>query len=122
MGGLFNNCQKGAQLRTTAIEMKHPQPPTPVATDNSAAESVLNGTTKQKRSRAIDMRFYWVRDRIRQGQFHVFWEAGKKCGRLLHETPRSFPPPSHAPNSTPPNRPRPTKRSRQKPSLPARVC
>jgi hypothetical protein len=78
MGGLFKNCQKGAELRTTAIEMKHPQPPTPVATDNSAAESVLNGTAKQKRSRAIDMRFYWVRDRIRQGQFHVFWEAGKQ--------------------------------------------
>eukprot|EP00978_Attheya_sp_CCMP212_P032512 scaffold127403_cov54-Attheya_sp.AAC.5 len=58
--------------------MKHPQPPTPVATDNSAAESVLNGTAKQKRSRAIDMQFYWVRDRIRQGQFHVFWEAGKQ--------------------------------------------
>eukprot|EP00978_Attheya_sp_CCMP212_P031209 scaffold117178_cov43-Attheya_sp.AAC.2 len=58
--------------------MKHPQPSTPVVTDNSAAKSVLNGTAKQKRSRAIDMRFYWVRDRIRQGQFHVFWEAGKQ--------------------------------------------
>jgi hypothetical protein len=77
MGGLFNNCQKGAELRTTAIEMGHDQPPTPVATDNSAAEGVLNGTAKQRKSRAVDMRFYWTRDRIRQGQFHIFWEAGK---------------------------------------------
>eukprot|EP00978_Attheya_sp_CCMP212_P007961 scaffold18508_cov37-Attheya_sp.AAC.2 len=70
MEGLLNNCQKGAQLHTTAFEMKHPQPPNPVATDNSEAESVLNGTAKQKQSRAIDMHFYWVRDRTRQGQFH----------------------------------------------------
>eukprot|EP00978_Attheya_sp_CCMP212_P019124 scaffold53192_cov32-Attheya_sp.AAC.3 len=57
--------------------MKHPQPPTPVATDNSAACSIVNDNAKQKRSRAIDMRFYWVRDRVRQGHFHVFWESGK---------------------------------------------
>ena len=24
------------------------------------------------------MRFYWVRDRIRQNNFHVFWDEGKK--------------------------------------------
>jgi hypothetical protein len=49
--------------------MKHPQPPTPVATDNSIAERILNGTTTQKRFQAI---------KICQGQFHIFWEAGKK--------------------------------------------
>ena len=24
------------------------------------------------------MRFYWVRDRILQNHFHIFWEEGKK--------------------------------------------
>ena len=46
--------------------MGHPQPPTPVETDNSAAKSIINGTGKQKTSRAIEMIFYWVRDRILQ--------------------------------------------------------
>ena len=32
----------------------------------------------KKRFREIDMRFYWVRDRIRQNHLHVFWEEGKK--------------------------------------------
>ena len=32
---------------------------------------------KQKISKAIDVRFYWVHDRVRQGQFFVFWDAGK---------------------------------------------
>ena len=47
-------------------------------TENTAANSIVNGMEKQKRSRAIDMRFYWVRDIIRQTHLHVFWEEGKK--------------------------------------------
>ena len=33
---------------------------------------------KIKISRAIDMRYYWVRDRIRQNHFRIFWVEGKK--------------------------------------------
>eukprot|EP00957_Ditylum_brightwellii_P024004 1809984-Ditylum_brightwellii.AAC.2 len=36
--------------------MGHPQPPTLVMTDNSAAGGILNKTVKQKRTQAIDMR------------------------------------------------------------------
>jgi hypothetical protein len=25
----------------------------------------------------MDMRFYWIRDRTQQGQFHVFWAPGR---------------------------------------------
>ena len=31
---------------------------------------------KQKRSKAIDMRFYWVRDRVKQNQFLIYWRPG----------------------------------------------
>ena len=34
--------------------------------------------SKTKISRSIDMRFYWVRDRIRQNHFHIFYEEGRK--------------------------------------------
>ena len=44
--------------------MVHPQIPMPVATDNTVANSVVNGTAKQKRFREIYMRFYRVCDRI----------------------------------------------------------
>ena len=79
MGGLFENFWKAIYMRTAALaEMGHQQPPTPVATYNTAANSIVNGTAKQKRSRAIDMIFYWVRDRIRKNHFHIFWEDGNK--------------------------------------------
>jgi hypothetical protein len=54
----------------------HPQPPTPIETDNNAAAGIANDSIKQKRSKAMDMRFCWMRDRARQGQFHIAWRKG----------------------------------------------
>ena len=64
--GLFENCQKATSMRTALAKMGHPQPPTLVVTDNTAANSIVNRMAKRKRSRVIDMRFYWVRDIIQQ--------------------------------------------------------
>jgi len=76
VGALFTNTKEGTILRTTLEEMGHPQPATPVTTDNSTACGIANDTIKQQRSRAIDMRFYWVRDRVQQGQFIIYWAPG----------------------------------------------
>jgi hypothetical protein len=45
-------------------------------TDNNTAEGIMDGTTKQNRCKAIDMRFYWLEDRVEQGQFRIYWEPG----------------------------------------------
>jgi hypothetical protein len=44
----------------------------------STATGTAKETVKQKRSKAIDMRFYWIRDLVRQGQFHVYWGKGSR--------------------------------------------
>ena len=75
-GALFHNCKDAEMLRTVLIAMGHPQPATPVQTDNACANGIANDTVKQKRSRAMDMRFYWVRDRVRQNHFYIFWAPG----------------------------------------------
>ena len=56
--------------------MGHPQPPTPMEVDSETAIGFLKSTMKQKRSKAIDMRFYWVRDRVNQNQFMIYWRPG----------------------------------------------
>ena len=58
LGGLFENCQKKTSTRKALEDMVQIQPPTPVVTDTTAAKIIVNRTAKQKRSRAIDMRFY----------------------------------------------------------------
>ena len=35
-------------MQTALAEMDHKQPPTPVATDNTAADSIVNGMAKKK--------------------------------------------------------------------------
>ena len=58
LGVLFEIFQKTASMRTILAEMGHQQPPTLVAMDNTAANIIFNVTATQKRSRAIDIRFY----------------------------------------------------------------
>jgi hypothetical protein len=64
-------------LHTTLTEMGCPRlEPTPVATDNTTAVGIANDTIQQRRSKAIDIRFYWVRDRVAQKHFIIQWPPG----------------------------------------------
>ena len=76
LAALFHNGKQACPLRVCLEELGHPQPPTPIVTDNNTAAGIANDTMKQRRSKAIDMRFYWVRDRVRQGQFLIYWRRG----------------------------------------------
>ena len=75
-GATFINCKAAVPLRITIEVMGHPQPPTPIQINNSTTESKMNSTMQQKRSKAMDMHFYWVQDRIKQKQFNLFWKPG----------------------------------------------
>jgi hypothetical protein len=77
-GSRFINAKDAVPIRTTLEEMGHPQGPTPLQFDNKCAVGILTDTVVQRRSKAMDMRFYWVRDRHRQQQFHVQWKCGQE--------------------------------------------
>jgi hypothetical protein len=78
VGACFHNAQSGAPLRVTLAELGHTQPPTPMRTDKSTAYGIVNKTIKQKRSKAMDMRYHWLTDRVRQKQFNVYWRPGRE--------------------------------------------
>ena len=73
-GALFLNGQSTVPIRTTLIEMHHTHPPTPIQVDNSTAVGIANKSIKQKLSKAMDMNFHWIYERILQEHFHVFWK------------------------------------------------
>jgi hypothetical protein len=102
VGTCFHNAQSGAPLRATLIELGHTQPPTPLRTDSSTAYGIINEMIKQKRSKAMDMRYYWLTDRVRQKQIDmrdlILHEANslqvlRGCVKLL---PLPQPPPVRA--------------------------
>ena len=70
---VFCSCQEVLPLRQALIFMGHPQPPIPVQVDNEYAVRILMESVKQRKSKAMDMRFYWVRDRIKQGYAYIYW-------------------------------------------------
>jgi hypothetical protein len=76
IGAVFINAKEGAFLRTTLEELGHKQPPTPMVTDNTTATGYSNGTIQQKCTKAMDIQFYWIKERVKQGQFNVYWGPG----------------------------------------------
>jgi hypothetical protein len=77
IGALYLNARKAVYLRQILTKMGHPQPRTPIQTDNLTAEGVVNNKIQPKRTKAMDMRSHWLRDRKAQGQFLIYWQPGK---------------------------------------------
>jgi hypothetical protein len=45
--------------------------------DNSTAIGIANDTIKVRRSKAIDIKFFWLQDREAQEQFKFYWDKGE---------------------------------------------
>jgi hypothetical protein len=50
LGGLYINAKETAYIRQILIKMGHPQPKTPIQTDNSTTEGVKNNKIQPKRT------------------------------------------------------------------------
>jgi hypothetical protein len=72
-GALFVNAKEGTGMRTTLYEMGHNQDASDLTNCNTTVDGIINNTVQQKRSKEMDMRFYWVKDRVEQDQFNVGW-------------------------------------------------
>ena len=62
IGALYLNAREVIPMRVTLEEMGHPQPRTPMQTDNSVAQGLATLNVAPKRLKAMDMRFHWLRD------------------------------------------------------------
>jgi hypothetical protein len=77
LAGLYIMAREAVYIRIILEELGHKQPPTPLQTDNAMADAVINGKIQPKRTKAMDMRFHWLRDRECQRQFRIYWRPGK---------------------------------------------
>jgi hypothetical protein len=69
IGALYLNVREAVYIRQILVEMGHPQPPTPIQTDNTYAEGVINNKIQPKQTKAMDMRYHWLCDREQRQQF-----------------------------------------------------
>eukprot|EP00957_Ditylum_brightwellii_P061151 4640237-Ditylum_brightwellii.AAC.1 len=56
--------------------MGHPQPPTPLITNNNTAHGLTTGRLIPKRSKVVDMCFHWLKYQEAQKQFNIKWKQG----------------------------------------------
>ena len=71
-GTIFFNAQRAVPIRTTLSEMVWKQVSPATQVYNSTAVGITAKEFRQKKSKAMDMRFYWINDKIAQGLFRVF--------------------------------------------------
>ena len=69
--GLFNYGQTYVPLCITLNELGFTQTLTPIKICISPAEGIVTDTVIQKSSKAMDMRFYWMKLRVKQNYFFV---------------------------------------------------
>jgi hypothetical protein len=77
LAAAFLAAQKATQHRNLLAKWGYPQPPTLLRVDNTVALGLANGSINAKRSKSMDMRFFWLVDRVQQRQFCVAPIAGK---------------------------------------------
>ena len=58
---LFVNGQAGVPTRLTLTDLGYPQSGTPIISDNTTAIGFANNSVRLKRSKAIDMRYHWIK-------------------------------------------------------------
>jgi hypothetical protein len=69
IGAVFINSKEGAVLPTTLEELGF-------RNIQHHCHIVQQWYNKTKRTKAMDMRFYWIKDRVKQGKFYVYWGPG----------------------------------------------
>ena len=78
LAALFINAKESKIIRMTLEEMGHKQPPTPIHCDNITATGIANDTVKKQQSRSMEMRFFWITDQVKIGNFDVQWHPGQE--------------------------------------------
>jgi hypothetical protein len=77
LAGGFQAAQIGVQHRNTLEDLGYPQPVTSLRMDNTVALGIAEWKTNGKRSKSMDMRFFWLADRVHQGQFNPYHVPGQ---------------------------------------------
>ena len=92
-GTIFINTQTVVPIRTTLSEMGWKQGPMSIQVGNSTAVGITTKEFHLKNSKAMDMRFYWINNRIKQEKFRVFWRPGPENVGYYHS--KHHPPEHH---------------------------
>ena len=76
VAGIYHNAGIVVPIRHILKSLNHPQPHTPLKTNNSTETGFVYDNIHQKQSKSWDMRYHWLHNRQTQQQFKILWEPG----------------------------------------------
>ncbi len=62
----------------TLEELGHPQPKMQVHCNNPTAIGIANNTVKRQRSQSMEVRYFWVCDKVAQDVYDLRWHPGQE--------------------------------------------
>ena len=71
--GVFHNTQTAIRIIHLLEALVHKQPPVHIKTDNITCAGFANKNIRNKRSKAWDMRYWWLREGFAKNFFKVYW-------------------------------------------------
>ena len=83
ISALFINTRELLPLRTACAKLGNPQQATSMRTNNNTASGIIDGISKQDKNKTIDMQFYWLVYKIKQGQFKMYWVSKRKTLQIF---------------------------------------
>jgi hypothetical protein len=78
LGALFFNAQEAKVLRLTLDKLGHPQLPTNIHINNTTTVGIVNNTIKWQRSRAMEMRYFWLLDGKTQQYVKFYYQPSQE--------------------------------------------
>ena len=60
IGAMYTNAREAVPQTMTLSEMGHPQPRTPMQTNNLSTHAIVTNNVQPRRTKSMDMRFHWL--------------------------------------------------------------
>jgi hypothetical protein len=90
LGALFLNAQEAKVLHLTLDKLGHPQPPTPIHVSNTTTVGIINNTINRQRSRAMEMRYFWLFNGKTQKYFRFYYQPGQDTADIHNPILRAY--------------------------------
>ncbi len=78
LSALFLNCKEGMIFHHTLEELGHLQSKTQVHCNNATAVGIVNNTVKCKQLRLMEMRYFYVCNKVAQDAYDIKWYPGQE--------------------------------------------
>jgi hypothetical protein len=81
LGAILLNCKEGMNFCLTLENLGHPQPKAPNHCNSATAFRIANNTVKEQQLHSMEMRYFWVCDKVAQDAYHVEWHPRPRKSR-----------------------------------------